>query len=405
MKPRIAIFGLPKVSMCKLKILVHKNPNGTYLGEVIHQTQNKNSDYLIEYLNEPLEIGDSIIIQIMSFGIKFYYSQEIKFLGADISLVPTFEKETNLDKGMVSEDCDYESWSKWNPKKDSQKGFEMEKTLIRSREISVAPIWESYFIESKIDYGEKFHKLWIGLNAYASQFSNERRDGNKILALVKSDLRNEFNSQLKSVINLPSAEKWEKLGEISGYDVTSEIVRDEINGTNSSLDFLERAKNSSGLFSNISKELEGLTFLNKGQGKDVFQDVFSRYHQYMASPTGGLSEIFNLHQAFENPKSPQSIERVGRLIYHNPFKSNSDGVIFSLKDFFGQSYEVTPYSGQNDDKLKDWELIDPLFFKYLLVLYKFRCTYFHGELSPNRQNDELAKSAYESLYLLYNSIV
>ena len=119
----------------------------------------------------------------------------------------------------------------------------------------------------------------------------------------------------------------------------------------------------------------------------------------------GIVETFDLAQAFQPTKSPESTVRIGRLVYHNPFESNNPGTLFNLENYFGVDYSNGPYSGQAQQKLKDWEIIDPLFFKYLLVLYKFRCAYFHGDLSPNRQNDKLAKSAYQSLYEIFPSII
>jgi hypothetical protein len=283
-------------------------------------------------------------------------------------------------------------------------GLELEKSYILSKKISVAPIWESYYAESKIDYLEKFHKLWIGLNSFASQFSNETGDKNKILALVNSDLQKDFNSKIGSLSNLESEQKLRRLQQATGINMTSQIVRDEINKSLSVIDFLELSKNASGLFSDIATELEGLVFLDKNGGKETFQNIFLHYHEYMASEQGILEE-YNIAQAFESPYSPESVIRIGRLVYHNPFNLNTAGTLFNLEDFFGVRYAAQPYNGQAIAKIREWEMADPLFFKYLLVLYKFRSAYFHGELPPNSQNDELAKAAYLSLYELFPSIL
>jgi len=403
MKPRITIFGLPPLSSGEISIRIYKNPDAHNFGEEVFQSKNDETGIIFDYAHTEVELGNEITFVMMSSGIC-EYSHRMTYKGTDISHVPNFKKEKNTSDREVSRDWDSNAWKSWNPDEENKIGLETEKSFILSRKISVAPIWESYYAESKIDYLEKFHKLWIGLNSYASQFSSESGDKNKILALVNSDLRTEFNSKFNSLTNLQSEQKWRTLMQGTGVNMTSEIVRDEINKSNSCIDFLELAKNASGLFSDISNQLEGLVFLDKEDGKNVFQDIFSQYHQYMASAQG-IVEVFDLAQAFQSTKSPESTIRIGRLVYHNPFKSNTDGTLFNLENYFGLDYSNAPYGGQAQQKLKDWEMIDPLFFKYLFVLYKFRCAYFHGDLSPNKQNDELAKSAYQSLYEIFTSIV
>ena len=140
------------------------------------------------------------------------------------------------------------------------------------------------------------------------------------------------------------------------------------------------------------------------KGNDIFRDIFLKYHKYMASEQG-IVDSFNLSNAFTSPKSPESIIRKGKLIYHNLFLSNDAETLFDLEEYFGTTYASQPYQSQIPQKLKDWEIIDPLFFKYLFVLYKFRCAYFHGELSLTEQNNELAKAANQSLYKLFPAIL
>jgi hypothetical protein len=402
MKPRIAIFGLPPLSSGEISIWIYKNPIANHNGDEVFNSKNNEAGVIFEYAHSEIELGDVITIVMISSGIC-EYSHRMTYKGTDISHVPSFQKEDTSDS-VVSQDWILGAWKNWRPEESNRIGLETEKSYILSRKISVAPIWESYYAESKVDYLEKFHKLWIGLNSYASQFSNETGDKNKILALVNSNLRTEFNSKLNNLTNLPSEQKWRTLMQGTGVNMTSEIVRDEINKSNSCIDFLELAKNASGLFSDVSAQLDGLVFLDKGNGKNVFQDIFSQYHQYMASAQG-IVETFVLANAFQPTKSPESTIRIGRLVYHNPFESNTPGTLFNLESYFGLDYSNAPYAGQNQQKLKDWEMIDPLFFKYLFVLYKFRCAYFHGDLSPNKQNDELAKSAYHSLYEIFASII
>jgi len=403
MKPRIAIFGLPELSSGEISIWIYKNPTAGHYGEEVFSSKNDDTGMIFDFADERIELGDVLTFVIRSSGIC-EYTFKMTYKGTDISHVPNFEKETNTRETDVSKDWVLDAWKHWIPSMNHKEGLETEKSYLLSRKISVAPLWESYYSESRLDYLEKFHKLWIGLNSFASQFSTETGDKNKILALVNSPLRDKFNSELDSLSNLPTEQKLRTLMQATGVNMTSDIVRDEINKPNNALEFLELSKNASGLFADISIELEGLIFLDENEGEDVFQDIFSRYHQYMAS-SQGMTETFTLSDAFESPKSPKSVARIGRLVYHNPFETNADGTLFKLEDYFGANYGAHPYGGQTPANQRTWEMVDPLFFKYLLVMYKFRCAYFHGNLSPNRQNDDLAKSAYQSLYKLFSSII
>ncbi|MEO1485943.1 MAG: hypothetical protein AAFU57_09355 [Bacteroidota bacterium] len=404
MKPRIAIFGLPPLSSGEISIWLYKNPSQPHNhGTKVFQGKNNESGFLFDYAHSDIDLGDTITIVIMSSGIQEYSHRTI-YDGTDISHVPFFRKEVNTSEKAVSKNWNLTIWKKWNPSTDNQIGMEEERRFILTRKISVAPLWESYFADSKINYFEKFHKLWIGLNAFASKFSDEKGDKHKILALVNSPLRKRFNSKLNALSNLQSEEKWNKLMDTMGIDLTPQIVGDEIAQTTPLLDFLELSQNSQDIFADIQTELKGTTFLDKNNGKSVFQHIFSKYLEFAASEQG-IVEPMNLALAFEFPKSPKSTKRIGRFIYHNPFESNSEGTLFSLKDYFGTDYASNPYQGQTHAKLSEWEKEDPLFFKYLFVLYKFRCAYFHGNITPNLENIELAKAAYISLYEIFSAII
>lgn len=200
-----------------------------------------------------------------------------------------------------------------------------------------------------------------------------------------------------------SAENWRVLQNATGVNMTSDIVRDEIALKVTWIDFLENAKMAKGTFADISKELDGLIFLNN-TAEGVFRDVFGRYHKYMAS-SEGMPHPFNMADGFCAPRAPESVNRFGRLVFHNPFKASADGNLFALGDYFGAEYADNPYAGQADNTLKVWEEIDPLFFRYLHVLYKFRCAYFHGDLPLSKQNSELARTAYQSLHELFSAIL
>ena len=403
MKPRVALFGLPPKSAGQLKIWVFANPVGNNLGDEIYSASNDETGQILDYVTADIDIDCTVTIRIMSSGIESY-SQALQFKGADISHVPNFQKETNCTEDDVSKDWNLDLWRRWNPQQQHEDGLAIEKQFLMDRIISVAPVWESYYSDSNIDYLEKFQKLWIGLNAYATHWSTESGDKKKILSLVESDLRQAFHKSLRQEANQKSAEKWRALQTATGLDMTSDIVRDEIATTCHSLDFLERAKSATGLFSDIAEQLNGLVFLNSESGNEIFQDIFLKYHNYIASPVG-MADPYNLAEAFSTPRAPHSVKRFGRLVFHNPFLASLPGNLFSLEDYFGSEYANAPYQGETNTQLNAWETIDPLFFRYLHVLYQFRCAFFHGDLPPNRQNNDLARTAYLSLHELLPAIL
>jgi len=402
MKPRIALFGLPKASEGQLTIRVFASPSASSMGTQVFETRNDESEMILDIIGVEIKIDTFITIQIMSSGFR-EYTHQFKYQGADISHVPVFKKELNTSQADVSADWDIIKWNKWNEEEQRNKGLVKEKQFLASKEVSIAPIWESYYLESSIDYFEKFQKLWIGLNSFATFHTKESQDKKKALALVNSPLRQSFNRELSLVQNLKSADKWRTLQKATGLDMSSEIVRDEIGVSSSCINFLELANLSINMFQDIKKELSGLIFLDNGRGKDVFRSVFSKYHQYMASEEN-IVETFNLADAFAHPKAPADVKRVGRLVFHDALASNQTGSMTSLEDFFGTNYMNDSYQGQSEPKLRSWESVDPLFFRYLLVLYKFRCAYFHGDLPINSANNKLAQAAYESLMAIYPEI-
>lgn len=380
MKPRIALFGLPPSSTGRLQIWVFANPVGNSPGHEIYRANNDESGKILDYVFADIEFGCTVTIRIMSSGICAY-SHTLQFNGADISHVPNFRKETNTSERDISKDWDINLWRNWNAGKQHEDGLAVEKQSLMSRAISIAPVWESYYLDSYSDYFEKFQKLWIGLNSYATHRSTESQDKKRILALVESDLCQAFHRTLSLVANQKSAEKWTTLQQATGLNMTSDIVRDEIAMTCCGLDFLEQAKSAIGTFSDIAEQLQGLVFLDSEAGQEVFQSVYLKYHKFMASGDG-IVQTFNLADAFSAPRAPCSVKRFGRLIFHDPLLSSQPGNLFSLVDYFGPEYATEPYQGQPDGQLRDWEAIDTLFFRYLHVLYKFRCAYFHGDLPP-----------------------
>ena len=99
-------------------------------------------------------------------------------------------------------------------------------------------------------------------------------------------------------------------------------------------------------------------WINDVSWTDIYQNIYSRYHEYL-SQLDRVNEQYDVFDAFKPPKTPESVRRIGRLIWHNPFLSNKPGTLFGLRDFFGSDYD---YLGQTEVKLNAWERVDPLFF-------------------------------------------
>ena len=409
MKPTIAIFGLPSSTDGEIKIWLHSGGSGNFKGEEVFNSSNDESGEIFGLPTKEIEVGSQVTITIMSSGIVCF-ERSFTFLGGDISCVPNFRKETNTDEKHVSRDWDIDAWRAWNPNASHAAGVEAETQAVVSRRIAKVPIQEAYYYDSQIDYSEKFHKLWIGLNAFCTGWSSETGDRLKVLSLVNSPLTPLFETIVSSSKDKESAKRYSSLEKATSLNMSSNIVRDEIGRSNPVFEFLSNAKSQLPIFSENSKEIEGITFLNTRESDNLFFDIFSRYHAHMASEEG-IMTAFDLNDAFQAPYAPTSIKRYGQLLFHDPFEDNSNGTLFELKDFFGPVYAGSPYlgqttrSGQPSPEKQLYERTNPLFFRYLNLLYEFRCAYFHGDLPVTEQNNELARSAYTSLRTIYPAIL
>jgi len=409
MKPKIVVFGIPKKTEGEFKVFLHSGGSGTYLGSEVFMAENDETGRVSGYPSEQIEIGTEATITIMSSGIVFDY-HTITYLGGDISYVPLLKKETNTTDDDVEKDWNMDAWRTWNPSETRQEGIKSETKALVAREIVKIPIQDSYYYESRIDYTEKFHKLWIGLNAYATGWSSETADRLKILSLVNSPLSTAFANVINSIVDTESAERYRTFQQATGVNMSSDIVRNEIGRSCSVFDFLNNVKKESASYSSDTKELDGLIFLNSKGSNDVFLDIFKRYHDFMASEEG-IVLPFNLADAFGERFAPSSVKRYGQLLFHNPFEDNTNGKLFNLSDFFSSNYAANPYlgqttrNGQPSQEKQQYEVVNPLFFRYLNLLYEFRCAYFHGSLPITEQNNELARTAYTSLREIYPAII
>ena len=403
MKPTIAIFGLPASTKGRITICVHSGGNGNLKGEEVFKSSNDESGEVFGSPTKEIEVGSQVTITIMSLGIVCYESS-FTFLGGDISCVPFFQKDLHIAKKSVAKDWNMDAWTTWNPSDSHTHGVEAETQAVVSRRICKVPIQESYYHESRIDYTEKFHKLWIGLNGFCKVSSPEKYDKLRVLSLVESPLANRFDSLVSSSEDEESAKRYSKIQKAIGLDMNSNIVNDEIGRTNSVFEFFSNVKSHPSIFEKNSLEINGISFLSTHSSENLFFDIFTRYHDYMASEEG-IVTTFGLNDAFQAPFAPSSIKRYGKLLFHDPFQDNSNGRLFGLINFFGQIYAEKPYIGQENRQHQAYEKVNPLFFRYLNLLYVFRCAYFHGDLPVTEQSNELARSAYTSLREIYPAIL
>ena len=409
MKPKIAVFGLPYRSMGKFTMGLRVRGSSSNYGHEVFSLENDETGSVTGFPTEDIKIGEQTTFVISSFGVK-PHAHTTTYHGGDISYVPHFEKDIGLPEEQITKHWNILAWQKWNPRDTHSQGVQAENKALFARTIVKMPIQDSYYYESRIDYTEKFHKLWIGLNAFATSFSSETTDQLKILALVNSPLRDAFTIITSTVTDNTGADRYRELQQATGLDMSSNILRDEIGRSCSIFDFLDNAKSLSLGYAKNNKELGGLIVLGTSSASEPFSSIFSRYHLYMATEEG-IVHPFNLADAFKEPFAPASVKRYGRLLFHKPFTDNSQGSLFGVSDFFGSTYAGNPYVGQTDNnghpnrRKQKYEQIDPLFFRYLRFLYDFRCAYFHGALTASEQNNDLARTAYTSLREMFPSIL
>jgi hypothetical protein len=410
MKTKIAVFGLPPRSSGKFSVYLRcSNGSSSNSGNEVFSIENDDTGRVSGFPSEEIPIGSDVTFQIMSTGIE-EYACTLKYEGGDITHVPAFTKERNTGDDEVAEDWNLLAWNNWDPDQTHTEGVAAEHRALVARVFVKEPIQVSYYYDSRIDYAEKFHKLWIGLNAYASRVSTESSDKLKILSLVRSPLKAAFGSVIATVSDASAAARYRALQSATGVDMSSNILSDEIGRSNSVFDFMSSVKTLSASYTSTSKEQDGFTFLDTRQAGNIYWAIRTKYNAFTSSEQG-IVLPHDLANGFRSPFAPESVERYGRLVFHNPFGNNSNGTLFNLGDYFGSRYAGSPYKGEekrdgapNTDSRK-YENLDPLFFRYLKLLYDFRCAYFHGSLSSNEETNELARSAYTSLREIYPALL
>ena len=406
MRPRIAVFGLPERTKGKLKISVHLGGSDGCLGNEVFASENDESGRVEGCASDDIDIDAEITVVIVSSGIVYYDHTEV-YRGADISHVPILQKERITSDREVAGDWNIGAWREWDPADTHREGVKAENIALAQRDIVKVPIHDSYYYESRIDYTERFHKLWIGLNAYASNRASKGKYGDqlKILSLVDTPLSGAFEEQVKSVCDSESADVYRALQGASGLDTTCDVVRDEIIRSCAVFDFFSCAKRSREMQSECAGELNGIAVLSTRGAGGVFLDIVKKYREYMASESGMASRA-DMRMAFVAPLAPKSVERHGRILFHRPYECNQDGKLYGISDYFGSEYGRNPYRGAKEGSPKrKYEGKNPLFFRYLSLLYQFRCLYFHGDLAVTEQNNELARAAYSSLRQIYPAIM
>ncbi|ODB94966.1 hypothetical protein A3194_20090 [Candidatus Thiodiazotropha endoloripes] len=407
MKPQITILGLPRIPNTTISITLYKyekdNSKGILVCNLLYTTRGR----AVGTANDPVEIGTTLKISIISSGTKEYEHYIIYNGAPDICHVPYLEKETDTDITQISIDWNIDSWNKWIPSEDYELGKKLEAKYVIERSISITPLWHSYYIESDINYFEHFHKLWIGLNSFATHNTNATYDREKFMALTKSEpVKMLFYSSLYKTSYEHLKTRWECIQSITGHDMSMEICRDELSANCSIIDFFENAKKCANIyFQKHNQKLDGLAIIDSLTSDKDNQTITigSQLDQYINptdTKTVSLPSI-----ALNNSLKPDSVERHGRLLFHNPYISsetfNLFGFRFNLGDYFGAEYSQSPYNGEQKEKYRSLESSDPLLYRYLDLLYTFRSSYFHGDLASTTNNNKLARSAYESLREIY----
>ncbi len=398
MNPKIYLFGIPTSEKFDLLITVHHDIGDRTLGTLISSTSNNSEGTMIIQVEEDINIGDIINLTVMCSCLK-PYQRELKFMGGDISHVLALEQETNANKTIVEKDCDYEKWQQWNPTVENDDGVRKQNQYMSSNKINTEPLWTTYYESSKIDYLERFHRLWIGLNAYSSYHSQYNQDGKKIFDLVNTQsIKDKFNTSINYNRYIDVSNQLLQLQTATGLDTTSNILRLDITNSNPIIDFLEQCKlhyKAIGVTENLVNDF---IFLDKEDGINIFNTLYIKYHTYITS-SQGIPHASNFSEIFDDVKSPKSIQQIGRLVFRNHLESDDDGSLFEMSDFYDANILDNLYSGINGNQA--FEQIDTLFFRYLFLLYKFRSAYFHGDFILNHENNELAQSAYLSLLEIY----
>jgi len=402
MKPTIYLFGIPTFEKTDLIITIfHKINDGSIngnFGDLIYETRDNSKNMLIVQSDTDIKIGDIVTFSVMSSGIV-PYQRKVSFKGGDISHVFNFKKETNTNKKDIESGWDYGDYQMWNPNTLYTEAIELQNQYISNNKINTEPLWKIYYESSKIDYLERFHRLWIGLNAYASYHSQHNEDGKKIFDLVNVQvIKDKFYNLIKYNRYTDISNQLLRLNESTGVDTTSNVLRLNITNSNHIIDFMEQCKlhyKTVGVTENLVNDL---IFLDKKNGINIFDALYRKYHEYISS-SQGIVYPCNFSEIFDDIKSPKSIHQIGRLVFRNHLKSDDDGSLFKMNDFYESNTLDNFYSGINGNQ--NFEQIDTLFFRYLFLLYKFRSAYFHGDFILNHKTNKLAKFAYLSLLEIF----
>jgi len=398
MNPKIYLFGIPTSDKFDLSIRVHHDIGDRTLGTLISSTSNNSEDTMTIQVEEDINIGDIINLSVLSSYLA-PYTRELKFMGGDISHVLALEKETNGDNQIIEQSDNYEQWQQWNSTTQNDDGVRKQNQYMSSNKINTEPLWTTYYESSKIDYLERFHRLWIGLNAYSSYHSQYSKDGKKIFDLVNiQSIKDKFHSSINFNRYIDVSHQLSLIQTATGVDTSSDILRLGITNSNPIIDFMEQCKlhyKAIGVTKNLVNDF---IFLDKEDGINIFNPLYKKYHEYIAS-SQGMAYASNFSEIFDDIKSPKSIQQIGRLVFRYHLESDDDGSLFEMSDFYDADTLSDLYSGINGNQA--FEQIDALFFRYLFLLYKFRSAYFHGDFILNHENNELAQSAYLSLLEIY----
>lgn len=273
---------------------------------------------------------------------------------------------------------------------------------------------KQYMDVSTIDWLGPFSNLWVGFNCWYKALSPGLGDLQGVLKVAEHvkarkafeddmEYANEIDpfirQQLRDYATVKTAENT-----TSYRDTTGTEFRLLCENTNPVIDFLELAQ----LNPALKQHCKGVAFLKPGED-ELFKYLYLNYKKMM---TDRMWESFDAH-SISTELQGMGVNHYGRLLIHD-LQTVGSSPIGDLNYLFGAGYSglLTRIRNKTRSQLRRelrninnsviWscKLVeggDP-FKRYLLVLYKFRSAYFHGNLDPSNSDTQLlACNAYLSL--------
>lgn len=285
---------------------------------------------------------------------------------------------------------------------------------------------------SRIDYLAHFGNAWIGFNEWYNQHA-PNPDAPEVVRIRESvagqlEVIAAFAEQMAS-LNTISDHIDETLDQLStitysdnagnpvthGRDVTGAKLRLRCNNNNVVTQFLDLCRHNPNCPSNVSATCHGIRLFNHQSRQDeLFKAVYvgykqSRYDNFNNARCFSFDALAHIPDNLEK----LGVQAFGRLLYHDFSLREDSTCIYSMDQVYDAGYEASlqalnqPNRDLTDEQKEVKYLIGkPLYQVVLTALYKVRCAYFHGELSPNEDiNQELGEYAYKTLRFFMDAII